>query len=65
MIGSKQFALLTAIVIVLLLAIGNWATPAQATNTGLIGVTPTPTGTPVGTPNTLPGKIPSAEEQEE
>ena len=64
MIESKRFAFFMVIVIALVLTISNWATPAQATSTGMIDVTPTPTRTPVGEPDAL-GETPSVEQQEE
>ena len=64
MIESKRFALLAIIVIAFLLTIGNWATPAQATNTGIIATTPTPTGTPVSESESLDVKVSALQEKE-
>ena len=57
MIKAKQFALLTATAVTLLLIIGNWVTPARATGAKIIDGTPTPTGTPVEILSTPSGEI--------
>jgi hypothetical protein len=64
MIKSKHFAFLVATVIVSLLTISNWVTPAQATNTTITDATPTPTEMPFEDSD-MQGEVPSAEEQEE
>ncbi len=61
----KYFFFASAITLIMLFILGNWATSTQATGVPLIDTAPTPTGTPIETPATLPGEIPSAEVQEE
>ena len=62
MTKSKHFAFAVAIVVAILLVVGNWTTPVQA-NRGNI-VTATPTGTPLTDPDSQ-GEPVSLEQQEE
>ncbi len=62
MTKSKHFAFIVAMLAAILLVVGNWVTPVQANNAGI--VTQIPTGTPITDPNGQ-GEAISVEEQEE
>ena len=61
---SKHFIFAVMATAITLLIFGSRAASAQATRTGIINATPTPTNTPTEGSD-IPGEIPSEEEQEE
>ena len=63
MFAHKRFAFLMAIMIALMLIVGNWTVPVQATRAGQSDVTPIATSTLVDEPGIL-GETPSEEDQE-